>query len=584
MAHVVDDLASLNVQRSNQSELCDVELKMADGILHCHKSVLVTCSKYFEAMFSHDAMIENVEDKVDLSQFTTDVMDSLLNFIYTGDMQLSIDNVCERLAAARYLQIDGVVETSCKFIIESLLPANYADFLNEISRLSLRDTELQIQKYIESQMCLEFAADSEGQYIKLPFDYLRQLLGTDNNLPHIKSEYEIFKLAIMWLNADLDTRREHTGQLLCECVRYPLIPLTDLTNHVLPYVSSKKDSNLMKAVTDAQTYHQRPDLHVSQYGGLRSTTLRFYTDAFIGLPQTGSSRFLQIWHHFEMGHTVYLREAIATSNTRVIPPGAAIAEMDGFIYVAGGDCTRVSPRVRVVQRYNPRNNTWSVCQSMTHRRHSFSLTSLDGKLYAVGGKKSPMTVECYDAKEDKWTEVASVVQPVYGHRATTVGDKLYIAGGKHGSIQCYDPAINKWECLAEECLATMNLLEMCSIGSILYVGTWKTDEDTAVTIHRFSLEKYESLTPLQLGLYGDSTKGELVCLISMYLEKNMIRIISSVTDSCPTSSSCYIDEIDPVTHRHRRRGNRYVHISAQLPAIFFHMRRVKIPKFMVDDE
>ncbi|XP_072014471.1 kelch-like protein 36 [Amphiura filiformis] len=587
-AHVVGVLSSLNAQRrTHQSKLCDVELKMADGILHCHKSVLVTCSKYFEAMFSHDAMIENVEGKVDLSQFTIGVMDSLLNFIYTGDMQLSTDNVCERLAAARYLQIDGVVETCCKFIIESLSPANYADYLNEISCLSLRDTELEIQRYIESQMCDEFAAASEGQYSKLTFDYLRQLLGTDNNLPHIKSEYEIFKLAIMWLKEDPDTRREHTGQLLCECVRYPLIPLNDLTDHVLPYVCSKNDSNLFKAGIDAQTYHLRPDQHVSQYGGLRSTTLRFYTDAIITLPQKGS-RFLQMWHH-----PIEESTAIATSNApEFIRQDAAIAEMDGFIYVAGGQLNETG--VRVVQRYNPRNNMWFVCQSMKQGRYSFSLTALDGKLYAVGGfansSQHTPTVESYDVKNDQWTNVASVIGPTYHrHGATVVGDKLYIAGGERGAIQCYDPVINKWQCLVEEleCLAKKRVREMCSIGDMLYILVTAADnrEMKGWDIYRFSLDSGEPIPPMR----DAKCCNELICT---YLEMNMIRIIAHqlrdritlVGFGSRTHGTTHVSEEKLSCYEINNEKFIYSEINSTFSSDIMQTRRVRVPKFMMNAE
>ena len=190
ISHVIGVLSGLNAQRNNQTDLCDVELNMADGTLYSHKAVLVTCSKYFEAMFSHENMVENVEGRIDLSQFSSDVMESLLTYIYTGAIEISDETLVNRLEAAQYFQVDGVVERCCQFMAQSLSADNYADFLNETSRLSLQDTESKIKLFIENNICLDFAEKSDTQFQKLPFDCAHQLLNSDNNLPNVKSEYE----------------------------------------------------------------------------------------------------------------------------------------------------------------------------------------------------------------------------------------------------------------------------------------------------------------------------------------------------------------------------------------------------------
>ena len=325
---------------------------MADGTLYSHKAVLVTCSKYFKAMFSHENMVENVESRIDLSQFSSDVMESLLTYIYTGAIEISEETLVNRLEAAQYFQVDGVVERCCQFMAQSLSPENYADFLNETLRLSLQETDLKIRMYIESEICIDFAQKSVAQFQKLSFDFVQKLLNSDNNFLNVQSEYEIFQLAVLWSQGGetRDSRCEEVIKLLSECVRYPVIPLEDLTDHVLPYFLDKNDTNLLHAVIDAQTYHLRPDKHSSQYTGHRKATLRFFSDAIITLPQKGS-RCLQMWQH-SIGHST----AIPTANApEYIPSNAAIAEMDELVYVAGGktlgECSTL------VQRYDPRNDT-----------------------------------------------------------------------------------------------------------------------------------------------------------------------------------------------------------------------------------
>ena len=134
---------------------------------------------------------------------------------------------------------------------------------------------------------------------------------------------------------------------------------------------------------------------------------------------------------------------------------------------------------------------------MEQGRYDFSLTALNGKLYAVGGTSTSSqytnVAECYDVKENKWGEVKSVTGSTYRHGATVVGDKLYVAGGERGAIQYYDPVSNKCECL----LAKKRVCHMCGIEDILYI-LW-TDDDLNIrerNCYCFSISSDRRLPPL----------------------------------------------------------------------------------------
>lgn len=88
---------------------------------------------------------------------------------------------------------------------------------------------------------------------------------------------------------------------------------------------------------------------------------------------------------------------------------------------------------------------------MLIKRSNFSLVSLNGKLYAVGGintTSSTVTnsIESYNLVKKQWKSKASMNVRRSGHIAFAHNGRLYAVGGSpHPSNgEFYDPAIHKW--------------------------------------------------------------------------------------------------------------------------------------------
>ena len=84
--------------------LCDYTI-IAGGLeMHVHRNVLVACSDYFRAMLTGD-MRESRESCVTLQGITSFGLQAVIEFIYSGSLKISLDNVEEILAAASHLQV-----------------------------------------------------------------------------------------------------------------------------------------------------------------------------------------------------------------------------------------------------------------------------------------------------------------------------------------------------------------------------------------------------------------------------------------------------------------------------------------------
>lgn len=112
--HAQKLLMNLNNLR-NDSRFCDIRLRAGETIFNAHKAVLSASSAYFEAMF-RPGMSEEQKDLVTLHNLDPDILNLLIDFIYTGRVQISQGNVQELLSAADMLQLQEVCVVFIMFL------------------------------------------------------------------------------------------------------------------------------------------------------------------------------------------------------------------------------------------------------------------------------------------------------------------------------------------------------------------------------------------------------------------------------------------------------------------------------------
>ena len=146
--------------------------------------------------------------------------------------------------------------------------------------------------------------------------------------------------------------------------------------------------------------------------------------------------------------------------------GCGVAALGGFVYAVGGQSTtngftNGGVSYYTVERYNPTTNSWSAVADLspTGRSH-LCLVALNGKLYALGGRKGDGSdlsdVERYDPALNTWTTVAHMLQPRACAAAVVIGNHIYVVGGdREGgtyesgiAAERYDPASDTWEAVA----------------------------------------------------------------------------------------------------------------------------------------
>nr|XP_032625115.1 kelch-like protein 1 [Chelonoidis abingdonii] len=106
-----------------QQQLCDVILIAGNRRIPAHRLVLSSVSDYFAAMFTSD-VCEAKQEEIKMEGIDPNALWDLVQFAYTGCLELKEDTIENLLAAACLLQLPQVVEVCCHFLMKLLHPSN----------------------------------------------------------------------------------------------------------------------------------------------------------------------------------------------------------------------------------------------------------------------------------------------------------------------------------------------------------------------------------------------------------------------------------------------------------------------------
>ena len=122
----VEVMKRLNIQRRNE-HLCDVILEVGSGDhqarLKAHKIVLCAASPFFYNALNID-MTEKKEGVIKLEQTSNAVMGEVLEYLYTGHVDINEQNVFDLLQLADFLIVPNLKVKSVEFISQTLSSSN----------------------------------------------------------------------------------------------------------------------------------------------------------------------------------------------------------------------------------------------------------------------------------------------------------------------------------------------------------------------------------------------------------------------------------------------------------------------------
>lgn len=112
-------LQQLNEQR-RQDVFCDCNILVEGKVFKAHRNVLFASSGYFKMLLSQTSKETSQPTTATFQAFSPDTFTVILDFVYSGRLSLTGQNVIEVMSAASFLQMTDVISV-CKTFIKSSL-------------------------------------------------------------------------------------------------------------------------------------------------------------------------------------------------------------------------------------------------------------------------------------------------------------------------------------------------------------------------------------------------------------------------------------------------------------------------------
>lgn len=438
-------------------ELCDVNLLVenADGkavvSLPTHRVVLAANIPYFKAMLTSN-MQESDQRDITLRNVDGDGLKRIVNFAYTGKLEISESSAQGILVTASLLGLPEMVSACEKYMGKHLSSSNCLG-IAEFSRLHhLQALSSMAEKYGVKHFSKVF---TEDEYLAISVDRVEMLVASDDI--SIRAEEEVYEAVTRWLQHDIENRKEFAERLYGH-VRFPILSLNFLkkvvqNNEILTSLPSGK---IM--LQDAEDYHRNPAS--SFYLDPKKIQPRSSVAGVICIAGgTGDSGQSVGDMHFYNGHQKTWK---AGARMQLRRNRLALAMFRGELYAIGG--VDLMEPVSTVEKYSPLTNSWRYVASMNTPRRSCSAVATKAGIFVLGGFSGGVylkSVEFYDASLDEW-QYQQPMQYSRSELATVFFDqRIYAIGGQntvglHQSVERFDFINRRWESIADMCVPRSN--------------------------------------------------------------------------------------------------------------------------------
>ncbi|XP_012590002.1 PREDICTED: pleckstrin homology domain-containing family N member 1 [Condylura cristata] len=157
------------------------------------------------------------------------------------------------LPAASLLQLNGVRDACCKFLLSQLDPSNCLGIRGFADTHSCGDLLKAAHRYV-LQHFVDVAKTEE--FMLLPLKQVLELVSSDSlNVP---SEEDVYRAVLSWVKHDVDARRQHVPRLM-KCVRLPLLSRDFLLGHVDAEGLVRHHPDCKDLLIEALKFHLLPE-------------------------------------------------------------------------------------------------------------------------------------------------------------------------------------------------------------------------------------------------------------------------------------------------------------------------------------
>ncbi|XP_072035454.1 kelch-like protein 38 [Amphiura filiformis] len=404
----------LHKLQKNQT-FCDITIKVEDTSFPAHKAVLAACSEFFTTMFMSDFQ-ESHAAEVTVTG-TPDAFQVLLDFAYSGQLELTMKTVIDVLEMAHYIQFDDVVD-SCKFFLKREMRALRVDIKVIVRILSIADT-LSLTQLVKS--CKQNLANSFRK-LEPSEDFLEyvtaELMEAFLESSDLTDEKGIFDMAVAWLRHHWEDRKQYAASFF-QKIRLGVVPTSHLSkvvfkhpdlysipeckemidkvmemvDKVMKTVDSRKQTDQPLSNIDPSLFATRTTVNTTVFIGSHGRNSIYYDTCI-----TASS---YRWQRMRKLPDLPFKDCLDTHDS--------CCNAQGHLYVAQGT-VRLPRKLKCPQflKLDVANKKWCTLSPMIQRREDRPLVYMNGKIFAIGGGENPASCEAYSIEDNRWESIKPI--------------------------------------------------------------------------------------------------------------------------------------------------------------------------------
>ncbi|KAG7488707.1 hypothetical protein MATL_G00037340 [Megalops atlanticus] len=495
----------------------DCVLKIKDKEFPCHRLVLAACSSFFRAMFQSD-LEEFKKREIVLEEVEPNIMEMILKYIYTSNINVTEQNVQDIFTVANLLQIPSIFTVCVSFLQKRLSLSNCVAIFRLGLMLDCPRLAISARDFICNRFQL-IVRDKE--FLELGPNELAAIITSD--ALNVENEELVFESVLKWVGHDKDSRLKDLPGLL-ECVRFRLVPIEYFTDKVekhewlrsnpeiaeklqlvkdafdgkLPEIEKTKSKKAVSKKTEEDAEVGEEEEEQEQEAllpGILNDNLRFgmfLRDLIFMISDTGAVAY------DPTGNDCY----VASLSTQIPKNHCSLVTKEDQIFVAGGlfydEHNKVEPLNSYFLQFDPMGSDWLGMPPLPSPRCLFGMGEAENSIFVIGGKELKEgectldSVMVYDRQSFKWGESDPVPFTVYGHGTVSHNGLVYVIGGKGDNKKClnrmcvYDAKKFEWRELAPMKMAR-SLFGVTVHNDKIYVAAGVTDTGLTNTVEVYDI-------------------------------------------------------------------------------------------------
>ncbi|KAJ1188280.1 hypothetical protein NDU88_005042 [Pleurodeles waltl] len=427
-----------------EAKFVDCHLKAGSKSLPCHRLILAACSPYFREYFLSE---ENEEKKKEVVLENVDpvVMEVILRYLYSADIELDDSNVQDIFALASRFQIPSVFTVCVSYLQKRLAPNNCLaifrlGLLLDCPRLAVAARDYVSDRF--EQIC------KEDDFMQLAPHELISVISSDSL--NVEKEEVVFEAVMKWARTDKESKTKSLEEVF-DCIRFRLMPEKYFKEYVEKDDILKSNPEIvkkMKVIKDAfagkmpeptKSKDKSGEAEVNGDVGDEDLLPGYLND----IPRHGmfvKDLVLLINDTAAVAYDPLENECFLVALAEQIPRNhSSIVTKSNQVYVIGGLYVDEENKEQPLHSYffqlDSIAGEWIGLPPMPSARCLFGLGEADNLIYAAGGRdlqsEEPLdSVLCYDSNDVAWKEIHKLPIKIYGHSVVSYNGILYCLGGK----------------------------------------------------------------------------------------------------------------------------------------------------------